>query len=372
MSYAPKSSPGLRLLPACATALCLLLTHPLHAQEVREISTATRLRKEPDGIALVSLPAGTSVEPRQIRGDWHEVVIEGWIFTRSTEATHRDSFDLVVTAPEGENIRLVPNGAVVGRVRAGTLLIKGQVQGGWTQVSRAGWVPLSAIAPAVTATLAPAETVAVKPQVRRDGNADAPVETGAITQEASPVQAATAPPPAKAPAETNRAEAIRETGVFASPEAGQLGTLQAGTSARVLGRSGDWTRVQIEGWVRQSDLKGGPQGALTGITAAEVRADPPSYIGRTVDWRLELIAVQTADELRTEMPFGQTYLLTRGPLPEPGFVYVTVSESQAVQFKALQALQDLTLRVIIKAPRTRFLMTPVVQLVSIVPEETGS
>ncbi|HEU4681627.1 MAG TPA: hypothetical protein VFS51_07780, partial [Gemmatimonadales bacterium] len=137
-----------------------------------------------------------------------------------------------------------------------------------------------------------------------------------------------------------------------------------GAPARVLGRAGEWTRVQFEGWVRESDLKAASAGALSGITAAEVRSDPPKYVGRTVDWRVELIAVQEADELRPEMPQGQKYLLTRGPLPEPGFVYVTVTESQAIEFQALQALQELTLRVIIKAPRTRFLATPVVALVS--------
>ena len=43
---------------------------------------------------------------------------------------------------------------------------------------------------------------------------------------------------------------------------------------------------------------------------------------------------------------------------------MTVTETQASEFRALQALQELTLRVIIKAPRTRFLATPVVELVS--------
>jgi len=68
------------------------------------------------------------------------------------------------------------------------------------------------------------------------------------------------------------------------------------------------------------------------------------------------------------MPKGQTDLLTRGPLPGPGFVYVMVTESQAKEFRSLQALQELTLRVTIKAPRTRFLATPVVELVSRVTE----
>jgi len=137
---------------------------------------------------------------------------------------------------------------------------------------------------------------------------------------------------------------------------------------RVLTRSGEWARVQVEGWVRDIDLGGAVGTSLGGVTAAEVRADPPRYIGQTVDWRLELIAVQTADDLRSEMTKGQLYLLTRGPLPEPGFVYVTVTPGQAEEFRALQALQELTLRVKIKAPRTRFLSTPVVELVSRVVE----
>jgi hypothetical protein len=49
-------------------------------------------------------------------------------------------------------------------------------------------------------------------------------------------------------------------------------------------------------------------------------------------------------------------------------VYVTVKENEAERFRALQALQELTLRVIIKAPRTRFLATPVVELVSVVSQ----
>jgi hypothetical protein len=136
----------------------------------------------------------------------------------------------------------------------------------------------------------------------------------------------------------------------------------------VLGRSGEWVRVQVEGWVRESDLEAASGGALTGITAAEVRSEPARYIGQTVEWRLQLIAVQTADELRTEMERGQNYLLTRGPLPEPGFVYVTVTQSQADEFRALPALQELTLRVNIKAARTKYLMTPVVEFVSRVVE----
>jgi hypothetical protein len=347
--YAPQSSPGLRRLPACVTVVCLLLAPPLLAQDLGEISSDTRLRKEPEGTPLVSLPAGTEVETKGARGDWNEVVVDGWIFTNSTEATQRDGFDLVVTASAGENIRESPNGEIVGRVRTGTLLRKLETSGGWTHVTRTGWVPSQAVA------------------------ARTKSDTPAVVQPQAPQPAAPATPPAsttavKTPADPDRAAIARETPMYAAPQGGQYGTLEAGAPARVLGRSGEWVRVQLEGWVKDADLEAGSGGALTGITAAEVRSDPAKYVGRTVEWRLQLIAVQTADELRTEMTRDQTYLLTRGPLPEPGFVYVTVSQSQAAEFRALPALQEFTLRVTIKAARTKYLTTPVVEYVARVGE----
>jgi hypothetical protein len=141
-------------------------------------------------------------------------------------------------------------------------------------------------------------------------------------------------------------------------------TLPAGTAARVLGRSGEWVRVQVEGWVREADVKPAQAGVLAGISAAEIRATPDRFVGQTLDWHLQIIAVQLADELRPEMPSGQPYLLTRGPLPEPGFVYVTIPPERVAEFRALPALHEMTLRVRLKAARTRYLATPVAELVA--------
>lgn len=351
MIYAPQSSPGLRRLPACVTAIFLLAALSLQAQDQSEISTDTRLRKEPDGTPLVSLPAGTEVEARDARGNWHEVEVEGWIFTSSTSPSNRDGFDLVVTASGGENIRESPNGDVIGRARSGALFRKLETRGTWTRVSRAGWVPRSAVS---TAASAPA---VAEPPIVADTPAVAPVSPG-------PAPAAAA----RQGSDTERAAVSRETPLFATPQGGPYATLQTGAPARVLGRSGEWVRVQMEGWVRESDLEQAAGGALTGITAADVRTDPARFLGKMVEWRLQLIAVQTADELRTEMSRGQNYLLTRGPLPEPGFVYVTVTPSQAAEFRTLPALQELTLRVNIKAAKTKYLTTPVVEYVSRVAE----
>ncbi|HEY9443672.1 MAG TPA: hypothetical protein VIQ25_10610, partial [Gemmatimonadales bacterium] len=145
MSYAPQSSPGLRLLPACLL-LAALAAGPVAAQDQRHLSDSTDLHRDPEGAPLVSLPAGAAIETGAAKGEWREAAVEGWIFSPSTAPTKRDGYDLVVTSDEGENLRRDPNGPVVGRVREGTLLERVGKQGKWFQVRRGGWVPRSAVA----------------------------------------------------------------------------------------------------------------------------------------------------------------------------------------------------------------------------------
>jgi hypothetical protein len=318
----------------------MLLAGPLAAQEERRLEAPADLHRDPAGTPLVSLPAGAAVEAGKADGDWRKVTVEGWIFQPSTSPTKRDGFDLVVTSNEGENLRRVPNGPVVGRAREGTLLERVGEKGKWFRVRRDGWVPRKAV---------PAKTF------------ERPA-----TQQGRAQPAATAPaPPAPQPASSiEGVETIRETGLSRMPDSAPTSTLLAGTPARVVGRSGEWVRVQVEGWVRESDVKPAEAGVLAGITAAEVRASPDRFVGQTLDWRLQVIAVQLADELRPEMPPGQPYLLTRGPLPEPGFVYVTIPPERIAEFRALPPLHEMVMRVTLKAARTRYLATPVAELVS--------
>jgi hypothetical protein len=343
VSYAPQSSPGLLRLPACVVA-CLLLAAPVRAQEEEPLSTPADLHREPDGPPLVSLPAGAPVVPGRPRGDWHQVTVEGWITTSSTSPTRRDGFDLIVTPDKGENLRRAPNGPVVGRVREGTLLKRVGVNGRWTRVKRAGWVPRGAV-PSATRL---------------------PARQGKAPQAPAPAAAGPAAAKADGPTGEDRVETARETSLSAVPEGGALAALPAGTPARVVSRSNGWAKVQLEGWVKVADLKPSDVGSLVGVSAAEVRAAPDRYVGQTIDWRLQLIAVQTADELRAEMPPGQPYLLTRGPLPEPGFVYVSIPASRIAEFRALPPLTELVLRVTLRAARSKYLTTPVTELVSVV------
>ncbi|MBA3894154.1 MAG: hypothetical protein H0X69_10740 [Gemmatimonadales bacterium] len=318
----------------------MLVAGPLAAQEERRLEAPADLHRDPAGTPLVSLPAGARVEAGKTDGDWHEVTVEGWIFRPSTSPTKRDGFDLVVTSQEGENLRRAPNGPIVGRAREGTLLERVGEKGKWFRVRRDGWVPSNAV-PATAG--APAQGRASASRAR-----------------AAPVPPAVPPPVSS----VEGVETIRETGLSRLPDSAPGSTLPAGTPARVVARSGQWVRVQVEGWVRESDIKPAEAGVLAGISAAEVQASPDRFVGQTLDWRLQVIAVQVADELRPEIPAGQPYLLTRGPLPEPGFVYVTIPPERAAEFRALPPLHEALMRVTLKAARTRYLATPVAELVT--------
>jgi hypothetical protein len=138
-----------------------------------------------------------------------------------------------------------------------------------------------------------------------------------------------------------------------------------------VAHAGDWVKVQVEGWVPADALSGRDTSALVGVSADELHAQPDRYVGRTLEWRLQIIAVKRADELRAEMPAGTPYLLTRGPLPEPGFVYVSIPPDRVAEFEALPPLHELVVRVTVKAARTKFLTTPVVDLVSVVSGMDG-
>lgn len=335
----------------------LLLAGPAQAQEEQALSTPASLHKEPEGVPLVALPEGATVATGRTRGGWNEATVEGWIFTNSTERTRRDGFDLVVIPGEGENLRRSPNGPVVGRVKEGTLLERVAQRGRWTRVRRNGWIPRKAIAAQKAS------------ETRRDPVSQVQQPVSPKPRPASAGAAAPATAPVRG--ELERVQIARETTLGAAADGGTLGTLQGGVPARVVARSGERVKIQVEGWVAADAVVPSDSGAMVGVTAAEVRSSPDRFVGKTVEWRLQVIAVKQADELRSEMAPGQPYLLTRGPLPEPGFVYVSIPPAQVAEFQALPPLQELVLRVAIRAARTKFLTTPVVELVSVVSGMDG-
>lgn len=339
-----QSTHALRVLPA----FVLLLLTPLGAQtRYRVTNDGEWFHQEANGRRLARLARGAVVTGGEIQDEWIRVNIEGWIWGESVGPTPRAGFDLAVTRAPEENLRSSAGGALVAKLQQGFLLTKLADDGSWVRVQRSGWVlrtGLEEVGGAVAAAME-ADSVRLAPG-RRPG-----VTRDDTVSGSSP--------------DAGRVRPTRETPLFRAPEGPAAGTIDPETPLRVLGRTGEWTRVQVEGWVKTADLETAPTGVLVGVSAAELRAEPARYVGKVLQWTLQFVSRQVADDLRPEIPGGMTYLLTRGPLPERGFVYVVVAEGRLSLVETLNPLAVVRVTARVRAGRSRFLGNPVVDLLSL-------
>ena len=370
MTYAPQSSPPRTRLPACLTAslaLLVALSAPGEAQQRRAVG-ATSIHAAPSGVVLARLPDRATLTTGTTRGGWREVTLDGWVATSLLRADRRNGFDVSVTGSD-VRLRATPDGAEIALLEKGMLLDRVATRGRWTHVRRKAWVRSSAIAtaPASTAARSTRSTPAPTPDSARTTAARDTQPDSAAAYRPMQAQGPAPAAPVSAPgADAEIMEAARAASLHAVPEGPRSGSFVPGTPVTIVGRAGEWVRVRAEGWVRESELKPATGGPLVGVTAAEVRANPERYVGQIVEWRLQYVSTAVADELRPEMPPGQPYILARGPLPEPGFVYLMVTPEELAQISAFPALTELTVRATVRAARTRFLATPVIQLRTLV------
>ena len=332
---------ALRLLP-----VVVLFAAPLAAQgKARVAAGGEWFYQAAAGRRLAQLEEGAALEQGVTQGDWTQVTLDGWIFGTSVGPAKVPGFELAVTRAPTENLRIAPAGAVLARLTVGFALDKVGDQGPWVHVRRQGWVRRTALQPvaAPSAITPPAPSAA----------------SGRPTAAGAPPD--TIPPATVDPA---RVQSARATTLFRAPEGAGDAALSANAPLKVLGRTGEWTRVQLEGWVKTADLKTAPPVVLIGVSAAELRADPERYRGQTLRWTLQVIAVRTADDLRPDIPDGSRYLLARGPTPERGFVYVVVPEARRAAVEALAPLATVHVTARVRTGRSRFIGNPVVDLVT--------
>lgn len=324
------------MLPAFPSARALLLAlcflpAAARAQDRARVNTEENFRLEPRGDAtiLARVRPGTEVTIASRRDGWSQVTLEGWIWARSVRAASNQEYDLVVSSSGGENLRSAPNGDVAARLETGTFLEEVSRDGGWLRVRRTAWMwgrSLDASTGAAAAPTAPA--------------ANAGAEAASL----------------------DRQSVATGAGLLTAPDGDTLGTLSDRSNARVVTRANGWARVLVEAWVREADLGPPEDSTLGGVTAAEVRGGGNAYVGRVLRWTVQVIAVQTADELRRDLPQGQAYLLARGPLPETGFVYVLLSAEQQRAIEALEPLTTVTILARVRTARSQYLGNPILDL----------
>ena len=94
-----------------------------------------------------------------------------------------------------------------------------------------------------------------------------------------------------------------------APDGDARGALQAGAPLTVLERSGEWVRVQTEGWIKETDLRPSEGGILFGVSGTDVRAQPEEFVGKLLEWTIQYVSIQVGDGVRREIPEGQQYML---------------------------------------------------------------
>jgi hypothetical protein len=351
-------SRALRALPVLCSLAPTLATRDVRPAAVQ---AAARYRvtaenewfhQEPGGKPLARLAPGAVVAGGDTKGDWIGVTLDGWIFGTSVGVTPRAGFDLAVTRAPEENLRTAPAGPIIAKLAEGFLLTKVGENGSWVHVQRAGWVKRSALEPVV-----------VVASSRSAASDTGPSGTGQGELPPGPRPGVDGPAP-----DPSRAQPARRTVVYRAPDGPPAGTVAPSTSLKVLSKSGEWARVQFEGWVKASDLEAAPPGVLVGVSAAELRAEPQRFAGQILRWTVQFIALQQADELRPEMPKGASYFLARGPLPERGFVYVVLPEAKRALVEGLTPLATVQVTARVRAGRSRFLGNPVLDLLSLEPQ----
>ena len=328
------------LLPAC---FVMLLFEVLAGAGFLEAQVRYRTRvpenfrrtASASDVVLARVTEGAEILGGRVNGDWVEVTLEGWIWSASVQSVQQDDHDLRVTPRGGENLRVEPNGRIVARLSRGALLDELSRQGNWIQVRRNGWMWSRSL-----------EEVAVAP-------------TGGTQQSVAPGSNVS----------LDRAVTAQRTSLLTVPDGDERAVLNGDVPVRVLARSGDWVRVQTEGWLRETDLRAAAAGVLEGITGAEVRARPSEFEGKLLQWTVQYLAIQEADELRSEIPAGQPYMLARGPLPEAGFVYVMIPQAKLSEVERLAPLAQIVIIARVRAARSRFLGNPIVELVDMAVRE---
>jgi hypothetical protein len=320
---------------------------PAASLQYRIATESPWFHQEPGGRRLARLVRGAIVAGGETRGQWVRVTLDGWIFAPSVGPSQPGSpaagFDLVVTRAPEENLRASASGAVIARLAQGFGLdrVGADTTGRWIHVNRAGWVTRAALEPVAGAAVSRATPDTAAAAAARPDSAPAPVAPG------------------------GRAQPARAMTLYRAPDGPETGTLAPETPVRVVSRSGEWARVQLDGWVKVDELQAAPPGVLVGVSAAELRTEPQRYAGQVLRWRVEFISLQKADDLRPDIPAGASYVLARGPLPERGFVYIVVPETKLGDVRALGPLVTMNITARVRAGRSRYLGNPVVELISL-------
>jgi hypothetical protein len=339
----------LRLAPAIgalSAAVALTAGSPLGAQSapgLRVSADRAEFRWSSTGRLLGRLERGVELERLGGRSGWARVGLRGWMWSASLERAG-DAYRVV---PETENLRAGPGGRVLGQLVRGVGVRRIGSEGRWLEIELVGWLPESSVSPAPAAA-APAEVAGdtTSARVRDTPAREAPAPSESV--------------PASAMGTLSRGVEMRN-----APEGGVIAPLPAETPVRILESRGGWTRVRVDGWVPSSSVRAGSLGEVGPDVVAA--APPGTFIGRTVRWTLEHVALQQADPWRPDFEAGEWFDLARVPGVEGRYVYLALPERLVEEFRGMSPFRTLRVEGTVRTGQSALTGTPIVEVTRLLP-----
>jgi hypothetical protein len=314
------------------------------------LTAAAEGRNAPGGTAVMSVRAGTKVTVVTTRETSALVTIEGWV-DASRLGAKLDTFPAAVDSKAPLRVRASASGTstILAELRPRTGVHTLGKSGTWTRIKRSAWIPASALPKA--AVVASAKPVAGKAPSKA---APAPVIS------VPPAAVSSSPPPA------SLAMAVsKPTKLLVAPQGKSITELPAGTIVQTLAHDHGFAKIRVEGWVQERELSPADSSLGSQLTAADLRADPDGTRGKTVQWEVEILSLQTADPLRRELARDEPYLLAKGPGAENSLLYLAVPPSLLNQAKALAPLTHVLITARVRVGHSEPVGTPILDLKSI-------
>jgi len=281
----------------------------VQAAQDAAVRVEENVRAAPNGVLLGRLAPGGRFPVLEAQGQWRKLALEGWVWGESLEGVSRQGFDLVVSADGGENLRVEPQGRVLGRLEEGTLLHEVERDGRWVRVHRDVWIWAASLS-----------DVDDEPGPGRDAD-PGPVD------------------PARVPWRTVGASG---GAVLSAPDGDTLARVRPGGQVAVLARRGNWARVRIEGWAWLPEGEGADEArpaVQADLTPDRVVAEPQAHRGAVVVWDLQFISLERAEPIRTDFYEGEPFLLARALDGGQVYVYVAVPPERMEGLETLSPLE---------------------------------
>ena len=296
--------------------------------------------------------AGGALKTGAVKGSWTAITIEGYLH-QSVVSARRNA--LTVNAPSGAALRASakPDAQIIAVVEDNAAMDKLSTSGEWYHVKRDAWMKTSEIKEAKAAPPPP------------------PPKPATVASRASAPAPAPAPTPSPARGDAGAASgdfaAAHPLVLRAAPDGTPAGTADSAARVHIIARDHGWARVEMDGWVRESELVPVDSSSVSAVSAADLRSDPDRYKGSTVRWVVQAISVQAADPLRKGLAPDEPYLLARGPGSESSLLYLALPPALVAGARALQPLSYIMVLARVRLGRSDPSGVPILDVLRIVP-----